>query len=290
VTDNDHTGAVGQENGLRFKSSVSGTVTAIRFYKTSGNIGTHIGELYSASGARLAQATFTNETATGWQVVQLSSPVSISANTYYIVAYWSSLGYYTEELDYFLNKSVVSGSLTAVADGTNGASGTDPGNGQGMFAYTSSPKFPNQLYRASNYWVDVIFKPNTTSTASNDEKTGVASDTLGLVDTQAAVDTTEQIKKVVHDSTTGALRYSLSQNYPNPTSGTTIINYEAPRTGKIQIILRDATGREIQVLVNEVKAPGRYSYFLNTSTLRKGVYYYTMDALTFHDVKKMLVD
>ena len=38
-------------------------MTGIRFYKAAANTGTHIGSLWSAAGTRLAQATFTNETA-----------------------------------------------------------------------------------------------------------------------------------------------------------------------------------------------------------------------------------
>jgi hypothetical protein len=289
VTDNDHQGPVGQEVGLRFKSSVAGTITGIRFYKTSGNTGTHVGEFYSSSGTRLAQATFSGETATGWQTVQFATPVSIAANTTYIAAYFSSLGYYTEELDYFLHRSLINGTLTAVEDGTNGASGTDPGNGQGMYVYTSSPKFPNQLYRASNYWLDVFFKPNTTgTTAAGAEKNTVMADTLGTVSGQTS-DTLSPAVKTKPD-TLEISHYSLSQNYPNPTGAVTIINYQAPRSGKIQIILRDVTGRQIKVLVNEVKPAGNYSYYLNTSGMGKGMYYYSMDALQFHDVKKMLVE
>src|SRR5690242_18314880 len=63
------------ELGVRFKSDVAGYVTGVRFYKGPGNTGTHVGHLWSASGQSLAQATFTNETATGWQEVKFASPV-----------------------------------------------------------------------------------------------------------------------------------------------------------------------------------------------------------------------
>ena len=59
-------------------------MTGIRFYKGSGNNGTHIGLLYSSTGAALAQATFSGETASGWQLVTFSSPVAISANTIHL--------------------------------------------------------------------------------------------------------------------------------------------------------------------------------------------------------------
>ncbi|HVN11848.1 MAG TPA: N,N-dimethylformamidase beta subunit family domain-containing protein, partial [Kineosporiaceae bacterium] len=48
VTDSGSTSAV--EVGVKFSSDVSGTVTGIRFYKSSKNTGTHVGNLWTASG------------------------------------------------------------------------------------------------------------------------------------------------------------------------------------------------------------------------------------------------
>jgi Domain of unknown function (DUF4082) len=155
--DNDHQPTVGQELGVKFKSSAAGYIIGVRFYKQYHDSATHIGELYSAAGARLAQAKFTNETDNGWQVVQFTTPIAITANTIYTTAYFSSKGDYTEDNNYFLNNAVTNGPLTAIADGTNGASGNDPGNGQGTFKYTASPAFPNQLFKSANYWVDAIY-------------------------------------------------------------------------------------------------------------------------------------
>ena len=63
------------ELGVKFKADVSGSVTGIRFYKAATNTGTHIGSLWTASGTLLAQATFTGETASGWQTAYFSTPV-----------------------------------------------------------------------------------------------------------------------------------------------------------------------------------------------------------------------
>ena len=63
------------ELGVKFTSEVFGTVTGVRFYKSAANTGTHIGSLWSASGQLLATATFTGETASGWQQVNFSTPV-----------------------------------------------------------------------------------------------------------------------------------------------------------------------------------------------------------------------
>ncbi len=62
------------EVGMKFTSDVSGTISGIRFYKSTANTGTHIGSLWTASGQLLAQATFTDETASGWQNVTFADP------------------------------------------------------------------------------------------------------------------------------------------------------------------------------------------------------------------------
>src|SRR5262245_34195043 len=75
------------ELGVRFRSDTSGVITGIRFYKFAGNTGTHIGNLWSNSGALLARATFTAETASGWQEMTFATPVAITANTIYVASY-----------------------------------------------------------------------------------------------------------------------------------------------------------------------------------------------------------
>jgi hypothetical protein len=273
ATDNDYPGATsiqGVEDGVKFTSSTAGFITGVRFYKTAGNTGTHIGELYSSAGVRLAQATFTSETATGWQTVLFSSPVSITANTTYTAAYFSSLGYYTEDNDYFLNHSVTNSPLTAPADGTNGGFGTDPGNGQGTYKYTASPAFPNQLYRSANYWVDAIF--STSGTGMSEPSN---------LNTATAVDH-------VNDSTSN-FSYFLGQNYPNPAYQNTRIDYSIPVNARVELILFDMQGRPVKIMVNDIKNAGKYSYDLNTSVLAKGLYLYSLHSGSFYAVKKLIV-
>jgi fibronectin type 3 domain-containing protein len=145
VTDPD-TNAV--ELGVKFKSDTATTAIGVRFYKGSSNTGTHIGSLWSSSGTRLASVSFTNETASGWQNANFSTPVSLSANTTYIVSYFALVGHYAADIDYFYSTGVNSGNLHALKNGTNG--------GNGVYRYGTTSRFPTQTYNASNYWVDVI--------------------------------------------------------------------------------------------------------------------------------------
>ena len=66
------------ELGVEFQASANGQITGLRFYKGPQNTGAHVADLWSATGTLLATATFTNETASGWQQVNFSNPVAIT--------------------------------------------------------------------------------------------------------------------------------------------------------------------------------------------------------------------
>ena len=136
--------------GVKFQSDTSGYITGIRFYKAAANTGTHVGSLWSSSGTRLAVVTFTNETASGWQQANFSSPVAISANTVYIASYHTTVGHYSDNIGYFSGNGVDNPPLYAPADGVSGANS--------VYAYGPSTAFPNQTWQSVNYWVDVVFK------------------------------------------------------------------------------------------------------------------------------------
>jgi hypothetical protein len=139
------------ELGVKFRSDVNGSVTGVRFYKSANNTGTHVGSLWTSTGTLLASATFTNETASGWQQVNFSTPVAVTANTVYVVSYHTNVGHYSVDQSYFATSGVDSPPLHALQDGVSGA--------DGAFSYGSSSLFPSQGYKSSNYWVDVLFAP-----------------------------------------------------------------------------------------------------------------------------------
>jgi beta-glucanase (GH16 family) len=140
------------ELGVKFTASVSGYISGIRFYKGNSNTGTHTGTLWTSSGTRLATATFTGESSSGWQQVNFSTPVAIAASTTYVASYHTSVGYYSANSEYFSTSSVNQPPLQALASGTSG--------GDGVYVYGTGGVFPTSTYDATNYWVDVVF--NTT--------------------------------------------------------------------------------------------------------------------------------
>jgi hypothetical protein len=145
----DSTDVNSVEVGLKFTADSPAYVTGIRFYKASTNTGTHIGHIWDNSGNLLATATFVGESASGWQQVNLSTPVLVQANTDYIVSYVAPAGHYSADPNYFATSGVDRSPLHALANGVDG--------GNGVFTYTSTGAFPTNSFNATNYWVDIVY-------------------------------------------------------------------------------------------------------------------------------------
>lgn len=143
--------------GTRFTSSKDGFITGIRFYKGTGNTGTHVGTLYDSSGKALAQATFANETSSGWQTVTFGAAVPITKDTTYVAAYYAPSGGYANDQYFFGYRGYTSGTLSAL--GGPGAS-----NVNGVFA--DGQRFPNDSYKQTNYYVDAIYSAVDTTPLS----------------------------------------------------------------------------------------------------------------------------
>jgi hypothetical protein len=158
------------ELGVKFIPGVSGSIGGIRFYKQGQMSGTHVGHLWTSGGSPLATATFSTETASGWQRVSLSTPVNVTAGTTYIASVTMPDARYIATSGGF-NSDVVNGSLTAPSSASSG--------GNGVFN-TAGGSFPTSTFGASNYWVDIEFydtdTPNVTTVSPTD---GAASVTLG---------------------------------------------------------------------------------------------------------------
>ena len=132
----------GVELGMQFTSGVSGTVTAIRFFKSAANSGTHTGSIWSAAGVLLGSVTFTGETPSGWQQMNLPSPVIIQPSTSYVVSYYAPMSHFAADQNYAW--PVNSSPLQALGS---------------FYVYGSTAIFPTQNYNATNYAVDLVFVP-----------------------------------------------------------------------------------------------------------------------------------
>lgn len=93
----------------------------------------------------------------------------------------------------------------------------------------------------------------------------------------------------VKDSHQELSGFNLSQNYPNPFNPTTIINYSIPKTSFVSLKVYNVLGKEVAVLINEVKPAGNYNAEFNSGKIASGIYFYRIIAGQFSSTRKMIL-
>jgi hypothetical protein len=140
------------ELGVKFQVNTSGWIYGVRFYKGSGNTGTHTGSLWTDTGVLLAHGTFTGETANGWQTLEFPAAVPVSTGQTYVASYYAPNGGYAANSGYFASSGFGNAPLQALQNGADG--------GNGVYGY-GGDQFPTSSYGSSNYWVDPILWTST---------------------------------------------------------------------------------------------------------------------------------
>jgi len=135
-------GPFSYELGVKIEVDTAVQLTALRFYKDTGETGAHVGRVWSADGTLLTQVAFTGESASGWQQQSLASPPTLQAGSVYVVSV-NANAFFVDTPD-ALATAIVDAPLRSVADGANGVFGAAAGT------------FPTGSYRTSNYFVDVV--------------------------------------------------------------------------------------------------------------------------------------
>jgi hypothetical protein len=136
--------------GVKFWSSQSGTISAIRFYRGTLSAQGYVARLYAANGTQLGSVYMAQESGPvpGWQEAYFAAPIPISANQTYVAAYYAPSGQYAD-VYYGLTYGKANGPLIAPASATVGGNGV----------YFSGKGFPQSVWEDSNYFVDVLFAP-----------------------------------------------------------------------------------------------------------------------------------
>ena len=137
------------EVGLKFRAAAAGQIRGIRYFKSAANGGIHLGNLWNAGGARLGQASFSGETASGWQEATFPSPIPIAADSMYIASVFMPAGHFANDAGVFGAAGVDAGPLHVLGNGESGPNG--------VLTYSSSSTFPADGLGGANYWVDVDY-------------------------------------------------------------------------------------------------------------------------------------
>jgi len=105
--------------------------------------------------------------------------------------------------------------------------------------------------------------------------------------------TSESTAIISHNVDNVPKSYTLSNNYPNPFNGSTIIKYTLPEQASVNITIYNLLGQKVIRLVDKMQQPGEYSLLWqgddwSGTPVPSGVYVYKMQTKNFTVTKKML--
>jgi hypothetical protein len=83
--------------------------------------------------------------------------------------------------------------------------------------------------------------------------------------------------------------FRLSQNYPNPFNPATTIAYTIPTGIHVKLAVYNVLGQEVATLVNGYRHAGTYEATLSADQLPSGVYFYTLQAGSYIESRKMVL-
>lgn len=83
--------------------------------------------------------------------------------------------------------------------------------------------------------------------------------------------------------------FSLEQNFPNPFNPVTKIRFTIPKSSIVILSVYDVTGSLVTELVNGELTAGEYETDFNASGFTSGVYFYTLQAGSYRETKKLVL-
>jgi hypothetical protein len=85
-------------------------------------------------------------------------------------------------------------------------------------------------------------------------------------------------------------RFKLIQNYPNPFNPKTVISWQLPVSGYVDLSVYNILGQKVATLVNKTQPAGSYQVEWNASGFASGVYLCRLETdKGFEQTKKMIL-
>ena len=84
----------------------------------------------------------------------------------------------------------------------------------------------------------------------------------------------------------------LGNNYPNPFSSHTTIDYDLPADSKVNISLYNQQGQLVTIIAEDVQKAGKHSVNFESGNLQSGIYYYilkTNGTVQINETKRMII-
>ena len=106
---------------------------------------------------------------------------------------------------------------------------------------------------------------------------------------QTDLDGKTSLSNTVSATITKNLAFNLSQSYPNPSRGSSVISYTIPQSTRVRIVMYDANGKIMKVVEDAQRAAGSYTISVDQTRMTSGIYIYKMEAGAYTATKKMVI-
>ena len=165
---------------------------------------------------------------------------------------------------------------------------TKPVSLGGTGSASSGGTYPGYGKHLTVYYADTMNCGYSTSSPAYTGANGgfPVGDLNWFPDKKAQWEGTTAVKK--YDSNIPA-NFSLRQNYPNPFNPSTVIRFSIAKTSRVTLTVYNILGQKVATLVNENLGVGNHEVNFNAASLSSGVYFYTLNAGSFIQTKKMLL-
>jgi Ca2+-binding RTX toxin-like protein len=235
------------ELGVKLQANTAGEVLSLRYYRGAADADdtdTRTLNLWEIDGDLLASVVVvSNPGETGWQVGDLTTPITLLADTLYVVSYGTTQNYaFTAE--YFASGHTGPDGVLSAPSSPLGLA-----NGNGVFANGAPGSFPTQSFNASNYWVDVLFEaelpnadPDITSPAAftapeNQTLAGTVTATDADLDPLTfSISGGEDAALFEIDSISGALSFLAAPDFEAPPDDGATEGYQ------VEVLVEDGAG------------------------------------------------
>lgn len=140
----------------------------------------------------------------------------------------------------------------------------------------------NQLITIYQYWNDTL---GLFSEASEE---GYTYDLVGCVINGIAYGDTNK-PTAIEDSDPSTFNFHLYQNYPNPFNPNTKITYYLSKAEMVKVSVFNLLGEKVAELLDGYQNSGMHELNFNGKNLSSSIYFYTIRAGKYFDIKKMIL-
>lgn len=98
-----------------------------------------------------------------------------------------------------------------------------------------------------------------------------------------------QLRTIVGIPTNDSKKIFVSQNFPNPVTGTTTFNVNLDKAANVSVEVSNLVGQKLMIMDKGVVSAGAQKFTIDCSSLTSGVYFYTVKQGDKSVTKKMIV-